>query len=110
MHGHAEIVDFQFFCDLDSGIDTSLCDWWLQDSEFFVDCEEFEEWRAVAEDGMIWELIELWETWHDIDCDGTTKPLSAEEKLSYDDEKNKILLKHQEKRAAIEAEAVTIGL
>jgi hypothetical protein len=25
-HEHTEIVDFQFFCDLDDGIDTSLCD------------------------------------------------------------------------------------
>jgi hypothetical protein len=36
-HGHTEMVDFQFFCDLDDGIDTNLCDWWLSDIDFFLD-------------------------------------------------------------------------
>ena len=109
-HGHTEIVDFQFFCDLDDGIDTSLCDWWLSDLDFFLDYKEFEEWREVTEDSMMWDLIELWETWHDVDDDGTIEELSAKERLSYDEEKNKLLVGHEQKRADIEAEAVKIGL
>lgn len=107
-HGHTEIVDSQFFCDLDDGIDTSLCDWWLSDIDFFLDYEEFKEWREVTEDSITWDLIEFWETWHDVDYDGTIAELSAKEKLSYD-EKNKLLIEH-EKKAAIEAEAIKIGL
>ncbi len=109
-HGHTEIVDFQFFCDLDDGIDTSLCDWWLSDIDFFLDYEEFKEWREVTEDSMTWDLIEFWETWHDVDYDGTIKELSAKEKLSHDEAKNKLFVEHEKKRAAIEAEAVKIGL
>jgi hypothetical protein len=59
---------------------------------------------------MTWDLIEFWDTWHDADCDGTIKELSAEEKLSYDEAKDKLLVEHEKKRAAIEAEAVKIGL
>ncbi|KAH8679543.1 hypothetical protein BGZ60DRAFT_524767 [Tricladium varicosporioides] len=84
---HTEIVDFQFFCDLDHGIGTALYDWWLSDINFFLDCEEFREWRDVMEDSMIWNLIEFWETWHDVDGDGAVKELSAKETLSYDEEK-----------------------
>ncbi len=109
-HGHTEIVDFKYFCELDDGIDTSLCDWWLSDIDFFLDCEEFKEWRDVMEDSMTWNLIEFWETWHDVDCDGTVKELSAKEKLLYDKEKKKLLVEHEKKRADIEAEAVKIGL
>ena len=109
-HGHTEIVDFQFFCDLDYGIDLSLCDWWLSDVDFFLDYEEFMKWREVTENSMTWDLIEFWETWHDVDYDGTIKELSAKEKFSYDEEYNKLLVGHEKKRAAIEAEAVNIGL
>jgi hypothetical protein len=109
-YGHSEIVDFQFFCDLDDGIDTSLCDWWLSDIGFFLDYEEFEEWRHVTEDSMTWDLIEFWETWHDVDCDGTTRELSAKEEFLCNEEKNKLFVKHEKKRAAIETEAVKIGL
>ncbi|CAF9915430.1 MAG: hypothetical protein ALECFALPRED_010194 [Alectoria fallacina] len=109
-HGHTEIVDFQFFCDLDDGIDTSLNDWWLSDIDFVSDYEEFKEWREVTDDSMTEGLIEFWETWHDVDYDGTIKELSAEEKLLYDEEKNKLLVGHEKKRTAIEAEAVKIGL
>lgn len=109
-HGHTEIVHFQFFCDLEDGIGTSLCDWWLSDMGFFLDYEEFKKWREVTEDSMNWDLIEFWETWHDFDYDGTIKELSAKEKLSYDEEENKLLVEHERKMAVIEAEAVKIGL
>jgi len=109
-YGHTEIVDFQFFCDLDDGIDTNLCDWWLSDIDLFLEYEEFKEWREVIEDSMTWDLIEFWETWHDVDYGGTIKELSAKEKLSYDEEKNKLLVEHEKKKAVIEAEAVKIGL
>jgi hypothetical protein len=62
------------------------------------------------EDSMTWNLIDFWETWHDVDCDGAIKELSAKEKLLYDKEKKKLLAEHEKKRADIEAEAVKIGL
>ena len=58
VHGHTEIVDFQFFCDLDDGIDTSLCDWWLSDPQFFQDYEKLKKWREVTEDSIKWDLID----------------------------------------------------
>jgi len=109
-HGHTEIVDFQFFCDLDDGIDTSLCDWWLSDIDFLLDYEEFKEWRDVTGDSMTLDLIEFWETWHDVGCDRTIKELSAKEMLLYNEAKNKLLVEHGKMRAAVEAEAVKIGL
>jgi len=48
---------------------------------------------------MIRDLIEFWETWHDVSCDRTNTELSAKEKLSYSKEKNKLLVKHEKKRA-----------
>ena len=59
---------------------------------------------------MAWDLIEFWETWHDVDGDGAVRELSAKEKLSYDKEKKKLLIEHEKKRADIEAKAVKIGL
>ena len=109
-HKDTETVDFQYFCDLDDGIDTSLCDWWLLDINFVLDCEEFEEWRDVTEDSITWDLIELWETWNDADWDGTIKELSAKEELLNNEAENKLLAEHGKKKAAIEAEAVKIGL
>lgn len=108
-HGHSEIVDIQFFSDLNDGIDTGLYDWWLSDIDF-LDYEEFKEWRDVTEDNMAWELIEFWETWLDVDCDGIFKDLSAKEKLLCDRAENKLLVEHEKMRAAIEAEAVRLGL
>lgn len=109
-HEHTGIVDFTFFCDLDNGIETALYDWWLSNIDFFLDWEDFREWRDVTEDSMAWDLIEFWETWHDVDCDGTIKELSAKEKLLYNKEKKKLLVEHEKKRAYVEAEAVKIGL
>ena len=59
---------------------------------------------------MIWDLVDFWETWHDVGHDGTIGMLSARDQLSYDEEKNKRLVRHEETRAVIEAEAVRIGL
>lgn len=105
-----QIVDFQFFCDLDEGVNTSLYEWWLSDLEFFLEVEEFNERRDVTEDSMAWDLIDFCETWHDVDRDGKTKELSMKERISYNEAKNHLLVKHEMKRAAIEAEAVKMGL
>ena len=78
--------------------------------DFFLDYEEFKEWRDMTEDSMTWDLIEFWETWHDVNCDGIIKELSAKEKLAYNKAKNKLLAEHEKKRADIESEAVKIGL
>ncbi|PVH69014.1 hypothetical protein DL98DRAFT_599025 [Cadophora sp. DSE1049] len=58
---------------------------------------------------MTWNLIELWETWYDINGDGAVKELSAKEKLLYNEEKKKLLVEYKKKRADIEAEAVKIA-
>ena len=58
-HGHTEMVNFQFFCDLDAGIDIGVHDWWLLDVDFLLDYKIFEEERDVSEDRMIWDLIEF---------------------------------------------------
>jgi hypothetical protein len=109
-YGCTEVVDFQFFVDLDDGIHTSLYDWWLSEPDFYLDYEEFEEWRDVTEDSMRWDLIEFWETWHDVDWDGTIIELSAIEQIIYDEVENNLLAEHERKRANIEAEAVKLGL
>jgi hypothetical protein len=109
-HGCCEIVDFNFFCDMDDGIDTSLFDWWLLDIDLLLDYEEFEEWKCLIEDSTISDLIEFWETWHSVNHDGTTKELSASEQLLYEKEENKLLVNHEKERAAVEREAVKIGL
>ena len=109
-HGHSKIVNLGFFCDPEDGIDTCLCEWWLADLDFFLDCEEFQKWREVIEDSMTWDLIAFGETWGDVDSGGIIRELSMEDKLTYDEEKNGLLVKYEKKRAAIEAEAVKIGL
>ncbi|KAK3934720.1 hypothetical protein QBC46DRAFT_399090 [Diplogelasinospora grovesii] len=81
VRGHFETVDFYFFRELDHGIETALCDWWLADIDFFLKYEEFKERRDMMEDGMVW--------------DGTESEVSA---------------KHEEIEVDIEAEAVMIGL
>jgi len=57
---------------------------------------------------MTLDLIEFWETWHDVGCDGTIKELSAKQMLLYNEAKNKLLVDHGKGRAALEAEAVKI--
>lgn len=103
-HEHTKVVDFQYLLDLDDGIDTRLCDWWL--SHIAV----FEEWRDETEKRMRWEPVELWETWHDVDCNGAIKELSTNERLSYNKQRNKLLAEHEKKRADIEAEAAKLGV
>jgi hypothetical protein len=104
-HGYTETVDSRFFCDLDDGIDTSLYEWWLSDIDFFLDYKEFEEWRDVTEDSIAWDMIEFGEAWHD-----TIGEYSEEEKALYDKAKDQLSARCANKRAAIDAEAVRIGL
>lgn len=59
---HTEIVDFNFFCELEDGIETSLLDWWLAGFDFYFDYEEFKEQEAAIEDDIAWEQIEFYET------------------------------------------------
>jgi hypothetical protein len=109
-HGHTEIVDFQFLCDLDDGIYTSLYEWWLADIDFSLDYKEFKEWKDMIEDSMTWDLIEFWETWRDFDSDGGIHWLSLKEELSYSKAKNKLFAEHEKKRLVIEVEALKLGL
>jgi hypothetical protein len=101
-HGHTEIVDFQFFCDLDDGVYTSLYEWWLADIDFSQDYTEFKEWKDTIEDSMTWDLIEFWETWRDFDSDGRIHWLSANEELSYNKSKKKLFAEHEKRRLVIE--------
>ncbi|KAI4262699.1 MAG: hypothetical protein L6R42_002129 [Xanthoria sp. 1 TBL-2021] len=109
-HGDVGIVDFQFFCDLEDGIDTCLYEWWLADIDFFQDHADFDEWRAGMEDAMIWDLIDLWESWRVVDCDETSNEPATGEEILYADVKKRVLIEHEKKRATIEAEALKIGL
>jgi hypothetical protein len=109
-HGDSEVVDFKFFCDLEDGIKTALYDWWLSDIDFHLDNEEFEEWRDAKEDSMTSDLIEFWETWHNVNCDGTIAEIPEREKMLYNKVQSQIAVKHDSTRAALEAEAVRIGL
>lgn len=59
---------------------------------------------------MTWDLIEFWETWHHVDCEGIVKELSAKEKFLFNKAKEELLDEHEQKRANIEAQAVKIGL
>jgi hypothetical protein len=64
----------------------------------------------VTEDSITLDLIEFWETWHNVGCDGTIKELSAKEMLLYNEAKNKLLVEHGKRRAAIKVEAMKISL
>ena len=50
---------------MENGIETALCEWWLTDSDFLLNYMEFEDWRDAMEDSILWDQIELWETWHE---------------------------------------------
>jgi hypothetical protein len=109
-HGYSEVVDFEFFCDLEQRIQTGLYDWWLSDIDFYLDNQEFEEWRDVIEDSMTEDLIVFWETWHGFNCYGSITQISGKEKLLHNKAQNQLSVKHDHIKAAIEAEAVRIGL
>jgi hypothetical protein len=66
--------------------------------------------QDLMEDGIAWDLIEFWETWHDVGYGETTREISEKEKLLYDEARNKLLAKHEKIRATVEAKAVMIGL
>ncbi|KFX88766.1 hypothetical protein O988_08912 [Pseudogymnoascus sp. VKM F-3808] len=103
-------VDLGFLRDLDDGITTSLNDCWLASMDFFQAYEELKDKRDIIEDAILWELVEFWETWYDIDEDGLIIVLSAKEIVLYERAKNKLLDKHEKMWAAIEPEAVKLGL
>ncbi|KAH8197131.1 hypothetical protein TruAng_008697 [Truncatella angustata] len=85
-----EIVDFEFFCDLDDGVDTALNDWWLADTSFFLRHKAFEDWRVA----MLCDTNNFCESWHDVDVGDTVGKILWDEAL----------------KATIEAEAVMMGL
>lgn len=62
-HLPTETVDFMFFRQLDDGIEDSLYDWWLTDTRFVEEYEEFMKWREEkiklsAKHEAVWEDIE----------------------------------------------------
>jgi len=95
--------------DLEDGINTSLYEWWLADTEFFRDYDDFKEYRDMEEERIAWDLIDFEETArHEAD-----EPLLGrdfEEMLTLLYDESPLLVKHEKMRAAIEAEAVKLGL
>lgn len=104
------IVDFEFFLELDDGIDTGLCEWWLTGTEFEVNFSEFDEWRAEEEHEIIQEENDFWETWYYPSGDGIAEETSERERLLQNKAWDKLSAKYKKIRLAIEAEAVKIGL
>ncbi|KAG4418753.1 hypothetical protein IFR04_008115 [Cadophora malorum] len=107
---YTEIVGFDFFCALDDAIETALIDWWLSDDAFWGEVKAFEHWQDEVEDGMAWELMDVWETWYGADGHVKIRKASEREKVSYDKAMKKLLCEHEKKKVSIEAEAVRIGL
>ncbi|PON20064.1 hypothetical protein TGAM01_v211068 [Trichoderma gamsii] len=99
----SNIVDFELFLELDDGIDTGLCEWWLTGTEFELNFSEFDEWRAEEEH-------DIWGTWYYPDYDGIAEETSERERLLPNKAWDKLSTKHEKIRSAIEAEAVKIGL
>lgn len=111
LDGRPECVNFDFFCELDDGVDTVLYDRWLADDRFFLDYEEFREQRDEIEDVITGNMMEFWEIWHDdVDYDGTVREISKKAKVVYDKVMDKMMADHERMRAALEREAVRIGL
>ncbi|UKZ84834.1 uncharacterized protein TrAFT101_000722 [Trichoderma asperellum] len=106
----SNMVDFDFFSELEDGIDTALHEWWLMDTEFCLDLNEFDEWRAEEEHGIIQDESDFWEAWYYPDFDGIAEEPSERERLARDEAWDKLSAKHEKIWQAIEARAVAIGL
>lgn len=102
----SEFVDFNFFCALDDGIETALIDWWLADLDFCFENEEFQEYRGEMEDSIVWDQVEFWEVWREANDSSQRSRHISRCEMAY----NKIIDRHREIRAAVEAQAVRIGL
>lgn len=94
-----------FFRLLKDGIGDYIIDW-LADSDFVADHQEFEDWKEIMEDTMIWDLIDFWETW----CRDRNDSRSRMEQLCYERALETLEAKHRILEAQIEAEGVRIGL
>lgn len=104
--GSSEIVDFDFFFNLDGEIETGLYDEWLEGLGFYLSLQEFEGWQDMMEDRILQDQIELWDSWHHLDCDEPSERETLLRNKAWD----KLSAKHEEIRSAIEAEAVKLGL
>lgn len=106
----AGTVDRQFRLGLDAGIETAIDEFWLSDTDVQKECREFEEWRGEMEDGMAWDLIGFWETWLEVGDDGIVREMPGNDEVLLDRAWSQLSVNHEGLRAAIEAEAVRIGL
>jgi hypothetical protein len=95
--------DFSYFAEVDHGIEIAVIDWWLADSDAFVDayrihCQMVMETEAV--------LHEAWFCWQDTKgyCYADQ---SSEEVLEYEQE---LLARRDETDRYIEVDAIRIGL
>lgn len=102
---HAEIVNFDFFCVLDDVIRKVLFEWWLSDLAFSFEYEEFQEYSAAIKDWIVWDQIDFWEVWHSTGSDQGLQEISK-----YEEAQDKMMAKLEALEAAIEAQAVRIGL
>lgn len=105
-----EEVDWVFLDLLHDGIDTALNEWALADVESKLDCQAFEEWRGEMEDLVREDLADCWQVWHSTDSNGVRGSLSPRERLIYERESNKLRLRRERQRTAVEAAAIRIGL
>ncbi|KAL8991809.1 MAG: hypothetical protein Q9169_007633 [Polycauliona sp. 2 TL-2023] len=109
-HGPTEIVDFEYWNDLQDGIDTCLYEWWLADDEFNLRYAIFDEWRDMREESMVSDFVDLWELWYKPDHGGAEREISPEEQSLCDLAQEKISVKHARITSEIEEEAIRIGL
>lgn len=109
-NGESEFVDFFFFSELHNGIETVPGDWWSTDDGFLEALEDFEEWRSEEEHEMDLEYDQFCETWNMNGNDNADGAISAKEKLAYEKARDDLLSKHEGIMAAIEKEAVKLGL
>ncbi|KAL7942622.1 hypothetical protein V8C42DRAFT_331480 [Trichoderma barbatum] len=99
-------IDFDFFWELDGGVENALYELWLADLDFYLNLNEFEEWRDAMEAGIIEDEFDFWDTW----TDEILGVPPGQEALLRNEAWVKLATKHKDIRSAIEEQAVKIGL
>jgi hypothetical protein len=50
--GPKESVHFEYFRDIEEGLDTAVIEWWLNDIDFPLEYQQYTEWICELEDRM----------------------------------------------------------
>ena len=103
--GHEAHLDFEHFYWIENGIDTSIMEWWLQDTQFLLDYGDFREWASSLES----EMEEQWEALFEArNLDDTSDCVMISRGL---DERHQRLKERKDAmNAEIEAAALKLGL